>query len=152
MTDSETKLTRAPRLSPDFAARVMREADRRRHRRVLLTLAGTGLAASLAAAAIVWVLNAPTRAPGAMIPATEIEPARQAAARAAEVPAAMTETEAAWNAGLRPRESSDALSYFFPDATPLANFVDNYSIAAYGVSRNAGVITVSDGRERSGAE
>jgi hypothetical protein len=101
-----------PRLSPDFAARVMRQVDvarTRRRRRVTVAVVLCGLTLATIAG---WRASHPGEPPSA----------------AAEPPTVVTIT---WNVDAS--EQADVMNCLFPDAAPLARLVSSYSAASDGV-------------------
>ncbi|HLY07415.1 MAG TPA: hypothetical protein VKR31_16835 [Rhizomicrobium sp.] len=97
--------------SPDFAARVFETADRLTRRRHIQRLAGMSVMCAGLAAALVWVgISAAPQgaAPNRNPTFASVSPSRvykESGGRPAE-----------------PGSSGDALSWFFPDAQPLARY------------------------------
>ena len=94
----------AGELSPDFAERVLRLADRRlAERRRARWLAGAAALSITGLAAVSWIGFTASQRPAS----------RNADFLSVPAPSASTES---------PGSSGDALSYLFPDAEPLARF------------------------------
>ena len=118
MTASSPSVSDEPRLSPDFAARVMHRAEEvRARRRFVRRLAG--VSAILLAAVLVPAIRS------AITP----EPPKQTAAVTRRTP---VDLSSRWLAS--PRQEASALGYLFPNAAPLRGFVNRYSAVTYGIS------------------
>jgi hypothetical protein len=117
MTASEIPSRGEPQLSSDFAARVIRRADRvvARQRQARHAIAAT---------AVVVIAIAATYSGLHVSPAPKVPP-----------PAAATDSfadaDAGWLSASGQTEDADALDYLFPDAAPMASFADQYAAASY---------------------
>ena len=117
-----------PHLSADFAARVLHQVDKVRTRRRRVQFAMAAAAGALLVALIVGPRPAPT-------------PTREVPGTIAANSGSGTDVLADAEWGLLSGDSTstpgqdagaDALGYLFPDAAPLARFVDEYSAATDG--------------------
>lgn len=119
MNPPHAPLQDGPRLSPDFAARVVRRADavRARRRRVRRALAGAAIGA---AGAIAIGLSLPSsHSPRVPVQLSET--------------AAVGSTNAEWVLLPSSSDSANPLGYLFPEVAPLAGFVNRYSAVVDGI-------------------
>ena len=102
--------------SPDFAARVMTQADSIRRRRRLVGYGTVTLLLASGVAAGVF-LSAPARHPA---------------------PAPVMASVSSPTIDVSPRAPTDPLQFLFPDAEPVVLFADSYSDRVYGREREPG--------------
>jgi hypothetical protein len=135
MSEDETPMSEAPLLGPDFAARVMRRADAARAGRRRAMLAGAAaIVVAVTAGTALWPRPlAPRPVMAVVAPTPPAQPAAQPASRAASDLS----------------DESGALTAFFPDAPPLARFVERYSAANSGLRLERG--GYSDAGYRTGS-
>lgn len=121
MKEGEAPMCDVPLLGPDFTTRVMRRADavRLRRKRWRRMMAGAGAVLIAVAAGVALGPR-----PGAPQPVIAI---------AAPLHEYQRLPRAEWNTASGMAEESGALSAFFPDASPLARFVERYSAANSGL-------------------
>jgi hypothetical protein len=109
-----------PRLSPDFAARVIEQAEAiiGRRRRMQRAIAGGAVVAaiSVVTVAAIW-RSEPSQAP-----------------KLAPTPEYFADSRPAWIVVPSHAERGDAMGYFFPDAAPTAQLMGEYMASSYGIS------------------
>lgn len=120
-----------PRLSADFAARVLDRADAIRARRRRMQIATAAAAGALLVALIAGPRVAPT--PTREIPGAATASSGSGADFLADFNAERGSSSGDFTSASGRAEDADALTYLFPDAAPLARFADEYSGAAHGM-------------------
>ena len=142
MNTSDTRWPDQRHLNADFAARVLRRADTIRARRRRVQSAMAAAAAVLLVVLFVGPRVAPTATSELSVrTAADFDPGFDSLSI---FDAALSSSSGGWSLDSAPDQNADALTYLFPDAAPLARFVDEYSAVTHGIGMGNEAVSSED--------